>query len=61
LLIVVFIVAGVLSNTFGEYNAELGMSATFPVITYIMNHFLHFVMGFVFSIVIALFAKSQTG
>jgi len=59
LLVVVFIVAGVLSNAFGEYNAEVAGEAAFPIITYVMNHLIQFIAGFVLSMLAALFAKSQ--
>lgn len=60
LLVVVFVIGGFLSNAFGEYNLDLGMASHFPMITFIMDYYLHFILGIVSSILIALFAKSQT-
>jgi hypothetical protein len=61
LLIIVFIVGGVLSNTYAEVNADFGNIGTtsLPMTTYIMDHLLGFILGIVTTIAIALFAKSQ--
>jgi len=61
LLTIIFIVGGVLSNTYTEISEDLNnIGDSLPMMTYIMEHFLQFLLGIIASIVIALFAKSQS-
>jgi len=61
-LIAILMVAGVMANTFVELNDSLieeGMSSNMPMMLYVMEHLVQFIVGIVFTIFISLFAKSK--
>lgn len=61
LLVVVFMIGGYLSNFYEEVDTDMNFEANYPMMTYIMDHLLQFILGIAASIVLALFAKSQWG
>lgn len=61
LLVIVFMIGGYLSNAYEEFDTDMGFEAQYPMMSYIMDHLLQFILGIAASIVLALFAKSQWG
>ena len=61
-LSVVLLCAGVLSNVYGEFYTDLSgeMTSDLPMTNYVMNHLVHFIIAIVASVLISLFAKTQT-
>lgn len=60
LLIGVLIVGGIFSNTYQEIvTDETTYTTAFPIITYVMDNLVAFILGFAFSIIIALYAKTK--
>lgn len=59
LIIVVLVIAGEFSNTYDDVEDDLSVKSSFPITDFIFSHLVHFVLGFVFSIILALYAKSR--
>ena len=60
LLIGVLIVGAILSNTYTELIVDdTSLETSFPMMTFIMQHLVAFIMGVVISIVLALYAKTK--
>lgn len=59
LLIGVLIVGAILSNTYTELIADTSLDTSFPMMSFIMQHLVAFIMGVVISIVLALYAKAK--
>ena len=60
LVIILFVISGELANVYIDYEADL-LVASLPMTSYIFNHLMHFIAGFIASVLISLFAKTQQG
>lgn len=61
-LVVILALAGVLANTYDDYQSDLGdLGTTLPKIHFIMTHMVEFIIGITATVLIALFAKNSFG
>lgn len=59
LLVGIFIVGGILANTYTEVAVDMGIDSDMPMSYYVFDHLIEFILGFTFSIAIALYAKAK--
>lgn len=59
LLVGVFIVGGILSNTYTAIAVDMGIDGDMPMSYYVFDHLIEFILGFTFSIALSLYAKSK--